>query len=124
MKRLLLFILIGIYLPSTIGVYASAHFCGNERASFQLFSSDHESCGCNPSAQMSCCKDVSALIKIEQAHQVTKTKFPRLFKSAIIKPWFAIKATQTHHETELELSSFHLPLASVPIRIRFCIFRN
>lgn len=124
MKRLLILGLLLVYLPMSTGVFASAHFCGDERASFQLFNTEHPSCGCKAEVAMNCCHDVHVFIKVAQEHQASSIKAPIPVSKEFSTTWVHAPSYLTAFERQIIYGEWPPDPVPIPARILFGNFRN
>ena len=77
MRNILKISLLFSYLAFTIGVTASAHYCGNKIVEIDLVSpisgQNHEDNCCSGSCSSNCCETVFTIFKIKDIHQSQDT---------------------------------------------------
>lgn len=82
MKKIISIPLVIVYSLLTMGLYFHAHYCGDELASFKLFTKAEKACGCSEAEDMDdCCKDVSTWLKLkdDQQSKITSIDFNKSF---------------------------------------------
>ena len=74
MKKLIVFLLIGLYMIPTFGITVSIHYCGGKINSISILElGSHKGCCGGKAMKMDCCKDKKISIKkASSEEQVTK----------------------------------------------------
>jgi hypothetical protein len=129
-KKLQAFILAIIYISFSIGATLNQHYCMGELVGTSLFDLHDEACGkCgmpkHTEASKDCCKDVSIVIKADDAHTFSQTVYDIQAYTFIlpdvhfIANSFNIPAFQTVNAYRAHSP----PLLHLPLFIQFGSFR-
>lgn len=123
MKDIFSMLLCLLYLLSSVGVSAKAHYCGDYLAGFSLNNPNQEiGCGCSVSNDSeSCCKEISVDYKVETDHSMSNNN--------LLKNVIAPTICRNQHTSMIGLSAFNLVAFSKgfsfkdpPPRLLFCVF--
>ena len=112
-----------LYLLSSVGVSAKAHYCGDYLAGL-AFNNPHQEigCGCSTSIESeSCCKEIDVDYKVETDHSASNSLSLKSVVAATIainQPFDGLSLYSSSLEGKLAVPSFKEP----PSRLLFCIF--
>lgn len=77
MKKLRIYIILSIYLISSIGILVDFHYCGGELVSVTLYQTDEDGCcGEDEEKEADCCEDKYLLVETDDSENFKSTLVP------------------------------------------------
>jgi hypothetical protein len=129
-KKLQAFILAIIYISFSIGATLNQHYCMGELVGTSLFDLHDAACGkCgmpkHTEASKDCCKDVSIVIKADDAHTFSQTVYDFQVLAFILPDacFIANSFTTPASQTVNAYRAHSPPLLQLPLFIQFGNFR-
>ena len=129
MKKFLVTILAILYLGTSSGVVVQLHYCMDKFVGYDFHADSHDACtkcGMKKAKKGHCCKDVSKVIKIQDANQLVKSNIKFLQSPIATTNYVAYSYYQTvipSNTTKYLVISQPYYRGSVPIYLRNRVFR-